>query len=142
MTIRPLTPTDYSAVLGLWQAAGLSHRPNGRDSRERIVREMAAPHVRFFGCENNGQLVGVVIATFANRRGWIDRLAVHPDFRGKGLGRQLIGEAERFLTEQGALVISALIENDNTASIATFAKAGYENLPTITYYSKRPRPDA
>jgi ribosomal protein S18 acetylase RimI-like enzyme len=142
MTLRTLTIDDYPAIIGLWESAGLGHRPAGRDSRDRIAREMDSPNTRYLGLEDSDRLIGVVIATFANRRGWIDRLAVHPDYRGRGLGGRLIGEAEAFLESQGTLVIAALIEQDNAASVSAFSKAGYDHLSTIRYYSKRPRADA
>lgn len=55
---------------------------------------------------------------------------------------RLITEAERFLNEKGALVISALIEDDNDPSIRAFSKAGYVVMDEIKYYSKRPYPEA
>ena len=142
MSIRELTIKDYPAIVALWQATGIGHRPSGRDSRERIASEMATSNTRYLGLEDNGRLIGVVIATFANRRGWIDRLAVDPEVRGRGLAGRLIIAAEEFLNAQGALVIAALIEEDNAASIKSFSRAGYASMPSIQYFSKRPRPDA
>ncbi|MCK4392559.1 hypothetical protein KAX17_06600 [Candidatus Bipolaricaulota bacterium] len=39
--IRELTVNDYDALVALWKEAGLPYRPNGRDQRERIAREVA-----------------------------------------------------------------------------------------------------
>ncbi|MBD3403698.1 GNAT family N-acetyltransferase, partial [candidate division GN15 bacterium] len=107
MDIRPLTPDSYDAVIELWIRAGLGHRPKGRDTRERMTAEMTDPHCRYIGAFDSERLIGVVIANFTYRRAWIERLAVDPDYRGQRLAGQLIAEAERFLNEKGALVISA-----------------------------------
>lgn len=134
---RQLTSDDYDAIVALWQAAGLSHRPAGRDTRDRIESELQTTHTGYFGLFEGDRLIGVVIATYTNRRGWIDRLAVDPEFRGNGLAGELIEIAETFLHEQGALVISALIEMDNHNSIHAFEKSGFSEWKTIRYYSKR-----
>jgi len=137
LSLRTLTGDDYPALIALWKAADLVHRPAGRDSRERIEAELQTPHTRYLGLFDNRRLIGVVIATFTNRRAWIDRLAVHPDYRGKELAGQLLDAAEQFLREQGALVISALIEMENDNSIRAFEKHGYSQWKSIRYYSKR-----
>jgi|GEM_PF-3309845 len=41
--IRELTVNDYDALVALWKEAGLPFRPNGRDQRERIAREITGP---------------------------------------------------------------------------------------------------
>jgi len=142
MDTRALTIDHYEEIISLWEVSGLSHRPQGRDSREHISAEMTNPLCRYIGAFDSTRLVGVVIANYDSRRGWINRLAVHPDYRGKRLARDLIAEAESFLHKQGALVIAALIEEDNATSIAAFAGTGYEVMDSIKYYSKRPFPGA
>ena len=142
MEFRTLTSDSYDAVVALWKNAGLSFRPNGRDKRERVEIEMSDPHCRFIGLFDGDRMIGVVIANYTFRRAWIERLAVDPEYRGRGLAGQLIAEAERFLNDKGALVISALIEETNDPSIHAFTKAGYAVLDEIKYYSKRPFPDA
>ena len=59
------------------------------------------------------------------RKGWINRLAVDPDHRGRGHAGRLVAAAEEVLREQGMHVIAVLIESDNAASLALFQKAGY-----------------
>jgi GNAT superfamily N-acetyltransferase len=89
------------------------------------------------GARDGDRLVGVIVTTHDGRKGWINRLAVHPDDRRKGLGRRLISEAEQTLHDQGMQIIAALIENGNAASLTLFEHAGYVEYPGIHYVSKR-----
>jgi len=132
---------DYDAVLELWAAAGLSIRPQGRDSRAQFAAQCAGGAQTVLGARVNGRLVGVVLATHDGRKGWINRLAVHPDYRRRGLGLALIAEAERALHAQGMRITAALIEDDNRASLALFARAGYADYPGLHYVTKRDGPE-
>ena len=142
ITTRRLTAGDYEAVRALWEAAGLHIRPVGRDSGEAFAAQLASGCQVAIGLEDDGRLVGVVLATHDSRRGWINRLAVHPAYRRRGLGKRLIGEAERVLRdERGLPVISAHIESWNEASLALFAQAGYVRHDDVIYFSKRDSQD-
>ncbi len=137
-----LKADDYPRLAALWQAAGLPIKPNGRDSREAFERQLAGGTQTALGVETeDGQLVGAVLTTHDGRKGWINRLAVHPDYRRRGIAKALIAAAEDVLHRQGMDVIAALIEPDNTASLALFLEAGYVDWPGIHYVSKRTRED-
>lgn len=142
IVIRELT-VDELALLGpLWAVAGLSYRPTGRDTLENLRVQWQRDAHGFVGAFDGDSLIGVVLATDDGRRGWINRLAVHPRYRGQGIGQQLIAAAEQTLKAKGLRIIAALIEDDNTASRALFAKTGYEFMPEVLYYSKRESPGA
>lgn len=147
ITVRILTADDYDAVRALWEAAGLHIRPVGRDSREEFAAQLASGCQVAIGLEAGpedgaGQLVGVALATTDSRRGWINRLAVHPDYRRRGLGLRLIRECERVLRdERGLHVLAAHVEAWNEASIALFEKAGYSRFEGVIYFTKRDRED-
>lgn len=132
-----LTAADYDRMRALWEAAGLPIRPNGRDSAEQFARQLAGGTQTALGVRVGDDLAGVVLATHDGRKGWINRLAVHPDFRRRGIGQYLIAEAERVLHAQGIRIVAALIEEWNTASLALFERAGYCRHPDIHYLSKR-----
>lgn len=139
--IRRLTIDDYDALVRVWGLAGLSIRPNGRESREMIEKEMARDLCAFFGVFDGDKMVAVTIAQYDGRRGWINRLAVEPDYRGQGLALELVAECEKFLEQYGEVVIAALVEDVNSPSLALFEKAGYVCMNEIKYWSKRPRAD-
>jgi ribosomal protein S18 acetylase RimI-like enzyme len=136
-----LTADDYDGVRALWEAAGLSIRPAGRDSAEAFARQFAGGTQTVIGARAGDRRVGVVLATHDGRKGWINRLAVHPDFRRRGIGQALVAEAERVLRAQGMHIIGVLIEDWNTASLALFERAGYARHPDIVYLTKRDSPD-
>ncbi|MEW6051186.1 MAG: GNAT family N-acetyltransferase [Candidatus Zixiibacteriota bacterium] len=140
--IRRLSIADYDDVIKLWSLAGLPHRPRGRDSRQKFSEELQLPVVGLFGLFHNSELLAVGLANYDGRRGWVNRVAVHPDYRGKRLAGEIIRECEQFLRSRGAVVICALIEEHNLPSMAAFSKAGYICHNDIKYFSKRESPDA
>lgn len=132
---------DYDDILEVWTLAGLPFKQKGRDSIELLSIEMENPYCIFYGIFDDSKLIGVVIGNFDGRRGWINRLAIIPDYRGKNLGQLLIEKTEQFLYEKGAKLICALIEDINYPSISSFQKSGYKCENEIRYFAKRPGPE-
>jgi len=144
LTIRRLTLDDYDELLALWRRSGLhSLKSQGRDSRAGIARQLASGVQTILGLEVDGQLVGTVLVTHDSRKGWINRLAVDPSYRRRGLGTRLVEAAEEVLREQDIHVIAALVESDNPVSLVLFQKAGYVEIDTgIHYLTKRDSEEA
>jgi ribosomal protein S18 acetylase RimI-like enzyme len=94
------------------------------------------------GLEAGNQLIGVIIATHDGRKGWINRLAIDPEYRRKGYAKRLIEAAEDSLKAQGISVIAALIKSDNRASKDLFCQAGYQYHHDVHYFSKRDSTEA
>ena len=143
-SIRPcaLGESDYEEILDLWRRAGLSIRVEGRDSASAFARQIGWGVQRVTGLREGDRLVAVAVLTHDGRKGWINRLAVDPACRRRGLARRLISEAERwFAQELGLEVWAALIERDNTASQILFERSGY-GRHDLVYVSKRTRPGA
>ena len=141
IALRHLTVDDYDAILALWQKAGLdSIRPQGRDSREAFADQLAHGQV-VLGLEDAGRLLACIVITDDTRKGWINRLAVDPDYRRQSLAARLIVEAEQALREKGIHVFAALIEHENIASLNLFQREGYKTH-NVMYISKRDGEDA
>ena len=129
------------ALYDIWARAELPFRPQGRDAEARVRREMTQGTAVFLGAEEAGQLIGVVLGTHDGRKGWINRLAVLPEYRKRGIGRDLVAAVEARLHALGIHIITCLIEGGNDASKRFFESLGYIGHPDITYYSKRSSPD-
>ena len=137
MEIRKLTINDYEEMVKLWSKAKLPFKPKGRDSKEATAAQMKANPEFFPGAFEDNRLVGTVIISCDTRKGWINRLAVDPDYRYRGIAKALIAESEKILRKYGIRIFCALIEDYNTISKKLFKECGYVEHHDIVYFSKR-----
>jgi ribosomal protein S18 acetylase RimI-like enzyme len=139
--IREFAPADYDRVMEIWTAGRLPVKPQGRDSRAQIEKQVRQRNVMFLVAEADGRVIGTVLATHDGRKGWINRLAVDVSRRRRGLGRRLVLEAERRLAKAGLEIFACLIEEENAVSMAVFESLGYKKHPEIIYFAKRKHPE-
>ena len=135
---RTLTIEDYESMIKLWKRAGLPFKPRGRDSRLMTDMQMKAFPAFLIGAFHQDKLVGVVIGSYDGRlKGWINRLAVDPSYRRRGIAEHLISRAEKALERHGAAIFCALIETPNEESVKLFQKVGYVTHKDVLYVTKR-----
>jgi len=141
--LRKLSFEDYDSIIECWNKSELQIKVKGRDSKEFIKDEMQFTGASFIGAFDmeNGKLVGLAIGNYDGRRGWINRLAVLPDYRRQSIAAALIDRLEEFLKSKGAKVVAALIARENTPSRKLFEKNGYSANQDILYYTKREHPE-
>ncbi len=140
--LRALGVADYPNIVALWERAGLHIRPEGRDSPSAFARQMAGGRQHVIGMWVGADLVAVAVLTHDGRKGWVNRLAVDPAYRRRGLAARLVKEAERwFVDDQGLQIWAALIEGWNAPSRALFGRLGYGQADVV-YVSKRIADDA
>jgi ribosomal protein S18 acetylase RimI-like enzyme len=141
LQVRRLTVADYDGIVNLWSIANLPYKAKGRDSREAIAAEIKLNPDFFLGAFDEERLVGVAVVSCDSRKGWINRLAVHPDFRRRGIAVDLIDECESVIRKRGLKLFCALIEESNEPSIRLFKKRGYVEHRDILYFCKRESDD-
>ena len=61
---------------------------------------------------------------------YIQALAVSPDFRGKGIGTQLLSLAEKRAREHGAATLALDVASDNAGGIRLYSRFGFETQYT------------
>ncbi len=137
-----MTRADYDAVRVVWAAAGLDIRPAGRDTAEAIAAQLEHWAATYLVAEVDGQIVGTVLGTHDQRKGWINRLAVQPAYQRRGIAKQLLEACEAALRAQGIEIVAALVDGENPASDAALKSAGLTEWGPIRYYRKVRRPDA
>ncbi|MGH9073469.1 MAG: GNAT family N-acetyltransferase [Acidimicrobiales bacterium] len=95
-SLRRARSADRAAAL---EVDGLAFQPfwhlDGHGLDEALS---ATPHVRFrVAGDQRSEIVGYAITGRAGARGFVQRLAVHPDHQGRGLGRTLLLDGLRWL---------------------------------------------
>jgi ribosomal protein S18 acetylase RimI-like enzyme len=141
VVVRDFRIDDYGMLMRMWEESGLPHKPAGRDRMENIAREIRGPNAIFLVAEKCGQLVGSAFGTHDGRKGWINRVAVLPNFRRSGIAALLVKEVERRLSERGIDIVACLIEEWNKESMVFFEKLGYTRHKDIFYFTKRRQTD-
>ncbi len=133
MIIRLMAPSDYETVHALWLSCKGMGLNDVDDSREGIEKYLRRNPETCFVAEEGGTIAGVILSGHDGRRGFIHHTAVHPLFRNRGLGRELVNAALAALKKEGiskvALVVFAHNENGN----AFWEKMGFTKRTDLAY---------
>lgn len=136
MNIRVMTEGNYDRVYALWlscKGMGLNDRD---DSREGIARYLARNPETCFVAEEDGRIVGVILAGHDGRRGFIHHTAVAEDCRGRGIGRALTEEALNALKACGIHKVALVAFTRNETGNAFWEKMGFTAREDLTYRNK------
>ena len=121
LEIRRPTDDDRPAVSKVWEEGGLS----AANAQEWQAISKDGP-ARLLLAEDDGVLVGAVIASFDGWRAFISHLAVALGHRHQGVGSALLTEAEKELRQRGAMQVFVLVQQNNTDGLALCVENGYE----------------
>lgn len=134
MTIRPMTIEDYDAVIRLWlQTEGMSVRD--ADSRENIALYLDRNPDLSFVAISEGHIIGAVLVGTDGRRGYLQHLAVLPQFRGQRIGYQLISQSINALANIGIPKTHLFVYDDNLNAQKFYEKLGWFPRDNIRMYS-------
>jgi ribosomal protein S18 acetylase RimI-like enzyme len=123
LTIRPFQDADAAAVVELWQRCELV-RPQNDPWKD--IRRKARVRPEFFrvGLVEE-HIVATIMVGYDGHRGWINYLAVSPEFQRRGYGGQLMAEAERLLRTEGCPKVNLMVRTSNRAVVAFYRALGY-----------------
>ena len=138
MKIRPFQMADRDVVIKLWVQCGLVV-PHNDPSRD-IERKMKVRPEWFLVGEMDGQVVSTCMVGYEGHRGWVNYLAVRPDLQKRGLGKQIMEEAENILKDAGCAKINLQIRSTNQRVIRFYESLGYRQDPVVSM-GKRLEPD-
>ena len=123
MKIRPYTQSDQTSLIALWQAAGVARSQN--DSSKDIQRKLAVDPELLLIAESEGQLVGSIMGGYEGHRGWVNYLAVLPEFQRQGIASRLMNEIEAALLKRGCPKINLQVRSSNQSALEFYAALGY-----------------
>lgn len=128
---------DIDELLALWQeAAENESRPP--DTREALVALLDRDPGALILAEDDGALVGSVIAGWDGWRCHIYRLAVHPACRRRGTATALLHAAEDRARALGVTRIDAMVLDTNDLGQQLWRARGYTRQNDWRRWVKRP----
>jgi ribosomal protein S18 acetylase RimI-like enzyme len=134
MVLRPIVLADLATLIALWRTAGLALSPS--DTEVGIRRHLGiSGNLAMVVCTGDDTIIASVLASDDGRRGWLNHLAVHPAYQGRGLGRFLVDETIARLRAQGCEKLNLLVRSDNAHVCAFYETLGF-GYDGVTYMTK------
>jgi ribosomal protein S18 acetylase RimI-like enzyme len=100
------------------------------DHHELILAETATPVTRVrLATDEHKNLVGFAITGRAGRRGYLQRLAVRPDYQGHGIGTALIGDALRWSRRHNVRRLVVNTQAGNLGALSLYRRLGFVDAP-------------
>ncbi len=130
---RTCTLNDIDEVLALWAA---SSQGGSTNTAEAIQTFLDFDAELFILARDGDRLIGTVIAAWDGWRANFNRLAVDPDYRRHGLGRELVVRAEKLLKQRGAIRVNAAVLTDSEQAADFWRSLGYTPNTSVEPYSK------
>ena len=139
--LRPLIPQDEQALIDFFKSMP-------EDDMIYLRDEVKDPRVVKHWCENldyeiilpliadlEGKIIGDA-TLHQEKRGWKShigsvRVVIHPQFRGRGIGRALVGELIQIALDIGLVKLDAEFMAEQTRQIAIFEKLGFVQMATL-----------
>lgn len=122
--IRPARLEDAETVVEFWAAAahGETVTDNAAAVRLLIRRD---PEALAVAVDPDGRLVGTLITGFDGWRGALYRMAVHPEWRRRGVAGALLLAAEDRLRSLGCVRLTGMVTESNDGGRAFWAASGF-----------------
>ena len=130
MLIKPYIPEYENAVIELWERCELTSPWN--NPNVDIERKLKVNPEMFLVGMIDGKVAATVMGGYEGHRGWVNYLAVDPQYRRQGLGRQMMEAVEKKLLEKGCPKINIQIRVDNSEALAFYDKIGYKTDDVIS----------
>lgn len=129
LKFRDVKRGDELLIIRLWERCELTRPWNNPtlDFRRKMDDFLGA----FWLVENDGQIIASVMVGYDGHRGSLNYLAVDPDFKGHGIGRKLVAEAEAFLRKKGCPKLNVMVREEHGATLGFYEALGFEDQPVV-----------
>jgi len=123
MKIRPYKTNDQAGLIALWHSTGVATPQN--DSLRDIQRKLDVDPDLLLVAESEGQVVGSIMGGYEGHRGWVNYLAVLPEFQRQGIASCLMAKVESALFERGCPKVNLQVRKTNSEAMNFYAALGY-----------------
>jgi [ribosomal protein S18]-alanine N-acetyltransferase len=138
VTIREMKESDLEGILAIEKVSFADPW-----SRRLFKETLSFPHsVNFVLQGATGALLGYINFYLIGEEGHLLNLAIHPDWRKKGLAAQLLNHAIDFLKRKNAAHFFLEVREGNLDAIRLYSKFGFENIGKRKRYYVETNEDA
>ena len=130
ISIRPLDELDIGAIVSIDEKIAGAYRPEvwerrigyylRRDPETSVVAELDGRVVGFMLGEVRTGEFGIEEPV-----GWLERFGIHPDHRGRDLGRAMFDAMRRHFSEEGAHAIRTVADVNDPGVAGFLAAVGF-----------------
>ena len=124
MEIRVFRQDDFEEIVTLWECCDVL-RPSD-DPEMDIERKLNHEADLFLVAQISGAVVGSIMGGYDGHRGSACYLAVHPDYRGRGIANALISRLEKKLIARGCPKIQIVMCEESDTVPCLYEKLDYE----------------
>lgn len=137
LVIGPLSPQRLSVAAELEMLCFSTPWSAGQ-----LAESISMPGSHFLEAVSDGRLVGYIGFYRVLDEGFVTNLAVHPDFRRKGVGRALLRRLISDCESLGVRTVSLEVRESNAPAIALYLSEGFVVDGRRPRFYSRPTEDA
>jgi len=123
VTVRAAVPADQQTVRELSRAGfGWVPPAAGHDPNTLVV-------------ERDGRPIGAVRLILEGQRAGVYGFVIHPDYQGRGIGRDVLHRLCRMARAKGATTVHLEVATDNDRALNLYTSLGLQPVITEDYYA-------
>ena len=134
--IYPMKPEEYDGIYQLWRSCSGMGLNDLDDSREGMEAFLKRNPTTCFPAWEDGNNVGSILCGHDGRRGYLYHTAVLPDYRGRGIGTELVQATLKGLEEAIIHKAALVVFSQNQAGNAFWERQGFSVREDLTYRNK------
>lgn len=136
VNIRVMTIDDYEGIYDLWIHTPGMGLNSTDDSKEGIAQYIKRNPTTSFVAEDDGKIIGVIMAGHDGRRGYIHHTAVLPDYRHQGIAGKLVENAMQALDQEGINKVALVAFSRNEIGNGFWESMGFSSREDLVYRNK------
>ena len=133
MNIREMVEADYDQVYQLWLSCAGMGLNDLDDSKEGIARFLQRNPQTCLVAVENQTIIGAILVGFDGRRAYIYHTAVHPNYRRRGIARQLVETVLTVLDELKIHKVALVVFKRNAEGNKFWEKLGFSVREDFIY---------
>ena len=128
---------DIESVLSFWENIdGVHLHSNGEETYDAISSYLQRNPNLSFVAVCGSEIVGAVMCGNDGRRGYINHLGVSPEYRRKGIAKQLLNGVEKELIKLGIKKEALFVLCENVSAQEFYEHIGWKEEKIVKVYAK------